>query len=169
MDHSGRRAPRSFTGVRSELPGSSNVPAWDIPAVWNLFARQFLEECIEPWRGRSQPIEYPTLLLNGESHVQPHQSADDPDGFHCARRCRRQCAVDSAFAAAKQSDVVAACKRTKGCVMYPGTNGGVGGCSPHACFSCTKGKCVQTAARPSGGGQVETQRRQHLSDEPQDC
>jgi hypothetical protein len=57
-----------------------------------------------------------------------------------------------AFAAAKQSDVVAACKRTKGCVMYPGTNGGVGGCSPHACFSCTKGKCVQTAARPSGGG-----------------
>ena len=57
-----------------------------------------------------------------------------------------------AFAAAKQSDVVAACKRTKGCVMYPGTNGGVGGCSPHACFSCTNGKCVQTAARPSDSG-----------------
>ena len=56
-----------------------------------------------------------------------------------------------AFAAAKQSDVVAACKRTTGCVMYPGTNGGVGGCSPHACFSCTNGKCVQTARSSDGG------------------
>lgn len=54
-------------------------------------------------------------------------------------------ALSAPALAAKQSDVVAACKRTNGCVMYPGTNGGLGGCSPHACFSCTKGKCVQTA------------------------
>ena len=52
--------------------------------------------------------------------------------------------------AAKQSDVVAACKRTKGCVLSEGINGGVAGCSPHACFSCTKGKCVQTSTRVGG-------------------
>ena len=56
-------------------------------------------------------------------------------------------ALSTPASAAKQSDVVAACKRTKGCVLFQGTNGGVAGCSPHACFSCTKGKCVQTSAR----------------------
>jgi hypothetical protein len=55
-----------------------------------------------------------------------------------------------AFAAAKQSDVVAACKRTKGCTMFPGQNGGLGGCTPNVCFSCTKGKCVQTLTSEGG-------------------
>jgi hypothetical protein len=57
-----------------------------------------------------------------------------------------------ASAAAKQKDVVAACKRTSGCVMFPGTSGGVGGCSPTVCFSCTKGKCVAVTARVSNDG-----------------
>jgi len=57
-----------------------------------------------------------------------------------------------ASAAAKQKDVVAACKRMgSGCTMFPGTNGGVGGCTKIVCFSCTKGKCVQTRVSNSDG------------------
>jgi len=57
-----------------------------------------------------------------------------------------------ASAAAKQKDVVAACKRMgSGCTMFPGTNGGVGGCTKLVCFSCTKGKCVQTRVSNDGG------------------
>lgn len=55
-----------------------------------------------------------------------------------------------ASAAAKQSDVVAACKRTKGCAMFPGPNGGLGGCSPHACFTCSNGKCTKVPDRLVG-------------------
>ena len=51
-------------------------------------------------------------------------------------------ALSTPASAAKQSDVVAACKRTKGCAMFPGENGTLGGCSPHACFTCSNGKCT---------------------------
>jgi hypothetical protein len=49
-----------------------------------------------------------------------------------------------ASAAAKEKDVVAACKRTKGCGIIDTGNGTSYGCSPHACFSCSNGKCTQT-------------------------
>jgi hypothetical protein len=52
--------------------------------------------------------------------------------------------------AAKQSDVVAACKRTKGCEMgYMG--GDAYGCSPHACFNCSNGKCHQVRSSDVAG------------------
>ena len=57
-----------------------------------------------------------------------------------------------AFADAKQKDVVAACKRTKGCEMGY-VDGGAYGCSPHACFVCNNGKCH--SVRSSGGGRLK--------------
>jgi len=56
-------------------------------------------------------------------------------------------ALSTPASAAKQSDVVAACKRTKGCAMFPGENGTLGGCSPHACFTCSNGKCTKVPNR----------------------
>jgi hypothetical protein len=55
-------------------------------------------------------------------------------------------------AAAKQSDVLAACKRTPGCWSQIRGGGDAIGCSPHACFVCVNGKCQQ--ARSSGGGKL---------------
>lgn len=49
--------------------------------------------------------------------------------------------------AAKQSTVVAACKRTPQCSIITGSDGSVNGCSPHACFTCSKGKCVKVPDR----------------------
>lgn len=49
-----------------------------------------------------------------------------------------------ASADAKEKDVVAACKRTKGCGIVDTGGGTSYGCSPHACFTCGNGKCVQT-------------------------
>ena len=57
-------------------------------------------------------------------------------------------ALSTPASAAKQSDVMAACKRTKGCWTET-SNGNTFGCSPHACFICEKGKCFQ--ARNSVG------------------
>jgi len=59
-------------------------------------------------------------------------------------------ALSTPASAAKQSDVVAACKRTKGCAMFPGQNGTLGGCSPHACFTCSNGKCTKVPDRLVG-------------------
>lgn len=56
-------------------------------------------------------------------------------------------------AAAKTSDVLAACKRTPGCEYKDFGNGNVLGCSPHACFDCSKGKCH--AARSSDDGKLK--------------
>jgi hypothetical protein len=49
-------------------------------------------------------------------------------------------ALPTPASAAKQSTVVAACKRTQGCWMG---GGGAYGCSPNACWNCLKGKCHQ--------------------------
>lgn len=53
-------------------------------------------------------------------------------------------AFSTPASAAKEKDVVAACKRTKGCGIVDTGNGTSYGCSPHACFTCSNGKCVQT-------------------------
>ena len=61
-------------------------------------------------------------------------------------------ALPAPASAAKQSSVIAACNRTKGC-GYVDTGNGTGyGCSPHACFQCANGKCHQT--RTSDGGRL---------------
>jgi hypothetical protein len=59
-------------------------------------------------------------------------------------------ALPTPAAAAKQSDVLAACKRTPGCWSDTNNNSTIG-CSPHACFLCQKGKCVQTRTTGPGG------------------
>jgi hypothetical protein len=53
-------------------------------------------------------------------------------------------ALPTPAAAAKQSDVLAACKRTPGCATNVGADGNIYGCSLHACFECSGGKCHQT-------------------------
>jgi hypothetical protein len=55
-------------------------------------------------------------------------------------------------AAAKTSDVVAACKNTPGCQSNDLGGGHVVGCSPKACFDCANGKCH--AFRSSDGGKL---------------
>jgi hypothetical protein len=53
--------------------------------------------------------------------------------------------------AAKESAVIAACKRTPGC--WFDKNKGVGrtiGCSPHACFDCINGVCKQAIKTTPG-------------------
>jgi hypothetical protein len=57
--------------------------------------------------------------------------------------------------AAKQSAVLAACKRTSGCWTTSLGNGGVAGCSPHACFECYKGSCHRTVITAAGGAKVQ--------------
>ena len=64
-----------------------------------------------------------------------------------------------AFADAKQSDVVAACKRTKGCGYIDTGNGTGYGCSPHACFQCGDGKCHQTRMSGDALGKAFSPRR----------
>jgi hypothetical protein len=59
-------------------------------------------------------------------------------------------ALSTPASAAKQSTVVAACKRTAGCVIITGSGGGVSGCSPHACFTCSNGKCTKVPDRIVG-------------------
>lgn len=59
-------------------------------------------------------------------------------------------ALPTPASAAKQSTVVAACKRTAGCVIIAGSGGGVSGCSPHACFTCSKGNCTKVPDRLVG-------------------
>ena len=54
--------------------------------------------------------------------------------------------------AAKESAVIAACKRTAGC-WFQKDWAGTTGCSPHACFSCYKGTC--RAAITAGGSKVQ--------------
>jgi hypothetical protein len=51
-------------------------------------------------------------------------------------------ALPTPAAAAKQSDVLAACKRTPHCIATV-KDGDAYGCSPHACFVCSNGKCQQ--------------------------
>ena len=70
-------------------------------------------------------------------------------------------ALSTPASAAKQSTLVAACKRTAGCWMEKSSAGGLTGCSPNACFHCFKGKCFalsesggnrgHTAGKPGGG------------------
>jgi hypothetical protein len=57
--------------------------------------------------------------------------------------------------AAKQSAVLAACKRTPGCWIYRDRSGGYNGCSPNACFQCYKGSCSQLI-KATGGAKVQT-------------
>lgn len=52
-----------------------------------------------------------------------------------------------ADAAAKQSKVLAACKRTAGCWTASCGKGCVSGCSPHACFFCDKKVCHKVGQR----------------------
>lgn len=61
-------------------------------------------------------------------------------------------ALPAPASAAKQSAVLAACNRTKGCGYIDTGNGTGYGCSPHACFQCANGKCHQT--RTSDGGRL---------------
>jgi len=55
--------------------------------------------------------------------------------------------------AAKQSAVLAACKRTPGCVITRGY-GQVVGCTPIVCFECKKGNC-QRAITATGGPKIQ--------------
>jgi hypothetical protein len=57
--------------------------------------------------------------------------------------------------AAKQSTVLAACKRTKGCWSDNYGNGFVAGCSPKACFECVNGNCRRTAITATGGSKIQ--------------
>jgi hypothetical protein len=57
--------------------------------------------------------------------------------------------------AAKQSSVLAACKRTSGCWSENIGNGRVVGCSPNACFDCQRGNCQRTAVTAAGGSKVQ--------------
>lgn len=61
--------------------------------------------------------------------------------------------ADAASKGVSQSKVLAACKRTAGCWSR---NEGAGtriGCSPHACFVCTGGKCfADMRGKPPGNG-----------------
>ena len=57
--------------------------------------------------------------------------------------------------AAKQSAVLAACKRTAGCWSTNFGNGTVAGCSPNACFHCYRGNCQRTALTATGSSKVQ--------------
>ena len=57
--------------------------------------------------------------------------------------------------AAKQSAVLAACKRTKGCSSTSIGGGEVVGCSPNACFHCSGGNCRRIAITAAGGAKVQ--------------
>ena len=59
-------------------------------------------------------------------------------------------ALSTPASAAKQKDVLAACKRTAGCGYIDIGNGTGYGCSPHACFQCANGKCHQTRVTGTG-------------------
>lgn len=56
--------------------------------------------------------------------------------------------------AAKQSAVLAACKRTPGCWSQNLGNGRVSGCSPNACFDCFNGSCRRSVIT-AGGSKVQ--------------
>ena len=60
-------------------------------------------------------------------------------------------ALPTPAAAAKTSDVLAACKRTKGCGWSTWNDGTIVGCSPNACFKCSGGKCHQIDRTEPGG------------------
>jgi hypothetical protein len=56
--------------------------------------------------------------------------------------------------AAKESAVIAACKRTPGCWFQKDKTYGTYGCSPNACFECPRGNCRRTAVT-AGGAKVQ--------------
>jgi hypothetical protein len=57
--------------------------------------------------------------------------------------------------AVKQSSVLAACSRTKGCWTVNTGNGGVAGCSPNACFECYNKNCHRTSVTATGGAKIQ--------------
>jgi hypothetical protein len=51
---------------------------------------------------------------------------------------------------ADKGDVLAACKRTKGCWSEPVGGGDIVGCSPHVCFYCQGDSCASMRHNPGG-------------------